>query len=101
MGMIRVPLRRIGKRGREWQAVWRRVKPELEHAGVTRCEFGFEGCTHGLFLTPAHSLKRRNCVTEELLAEVAIACQSCHEKLELMLESEMAKHVLAAIAARS
>lgn len=98
--MKKTALRRVGRKGAEWQAAWRELKPKLERAGVTRCEFRYEGCWNRNGLTPAHSLKRRNITTPEQLREVAIACFICHAKLELLHEPEMTKAVQQAIAAR-
>lgn len=86
----------LGKRGKAWQAAWREIKPKLERAGITRCEV----CGTGSMLTPAHSLKRRNCTTPELLREVIIACVECHSELEILPERAMALRVREIIAAR-
>lgn len=53
-----------------------------------------------LYLTPAHALKRRHCVTVELLSEVIIACAPCHAEIEILPETEMAKIVRGIIDAR-
>lgn len=100
--MKRSPLRKAGKKTKEWQAVWRHeVKPMLERAGITRCEFGYEGCWGGNGLTPAHSLKRRNITTPDQLKEVALACIVCHQLLDLMPEVLMTEKVKEAIANRA
>lgn len=96
----KAPIRRLGKKGQEWAAAWRELKPKLERAGITRCELGMPGCTKGAFLTPMHSLKRRNITTPEKLREVIIACQNCHAIGELMKESEMEELVCSTIAKR-
>jgi hypothetical protein len=89
-----------GRRTKEWQAAWRELKPRFERAGITHCEIGYEGCTPGLYLTPAHSLKRRNISTPEELREVVIACCSCHQRLEELGHGKMAAEVRRVIAAR-
>lgn len=88
------------KRGKAWDSAWRQLKPQFERAGITFCEVGYSGCTRFSFLTPCHSLKRRNCTTPELLREIIIACQSCHAKLEIMPEFRMAFCVREIIAIR-
>lgn len=93
-------LPKLGKKGREWLAVWRELKPRFERAGITHCEVRYPGCTPSAFLTPAHGLKRRNCTTPALLREVVIACQSCHSFLEIMPEYRMQLRVREIIDAR-
>lgn len=53
-----------------------------------------------MFLTPAHSRKRRNITTPEELREVAIACVSCHAAIEILPEAEMTRIVREIIARR-
>ncbi len=89
-----------GRKTREWQAAWREIKPMLERRGITHCELRFEGCTNGMFLTPMHSLKRRNITTPEKLREVCLACQHCHAIGEMMKECDMEALVVRTIAAR-
>lgn len=96
----RQQLPQIGKKGREWQAIWRRLKPRFERAGITRCEVRGEKCQGSQYLTPAHSLKRRNCVTAALLSEVVIACVNCHAEIEILKEADMCAKVRAIIDAR-
>lgn len=72
----------------------------LARAMATACELRLEGCLGRQFLTPMHSLKRRNCVTLELLSEVVIACVHCHRIGEAMKEADMAALVRGVIAAR-
>lgn len=99
-GKPRAALPKLGRSGKLWQAVWRGLKPRFEHAGITSCEVRGENCTGRMFLTPAHSLKRRNCVTVELLSEVVLACQSCHAAIEILKEAHMATVVRGIIDAR-
>ncbi len=89
-----------GRRTKEWQAAWREIKPMLERRGITHCELGLKGCTRGMFLTPMHSLKRRNITTPEKLREVCLACQHCHAIGELLPEREMEALVMRTIDAR-
>lgn len=96
----RKALPKLGKAGKAWQAAWREIKPKLERAGITRCEVRGPNCTPDIFLTPMHSLKRRNANTPELLREVIIGCRSCHAEAELLPESDMCAKVRAIIAAR-
>jgi hypothetical protein len=83
-----------GPKTRAWEQAWKQLKRELEAAGITSCEFLFRGCTRTMFLTPAHSRKRREIENEEQLREVAVACVNCHRKLdEEMSHEEMWRHV--------
>ena len=79
-----------GRKTKEWQAVWRQLKPRFERAGVIHCELRRSNdCTPNHFLTPAHSKKRRNITTPEELREVCIACCHCHQEIEMLPEAEM------------
>ena len=89
-----------GKRTLEWERIRARLKLAFEAAGITRCEFCYEGCSGGLFLSFAHGRKRRNLTTEELKKLVALACANCHSLLELKPEKEMHKAVVEVIAKR-
>lgn len=46
-----------------------------------------------MYLTPAHSKKRRNITTPEELREVIIGCVHCHSLIELMPEIQMTEIV--------
>lgn len=96
----RTPMKKVGKRTLTWQALWRKLKPAFVLAGITTCEIRYRGCWFDQGLTPAHSLKRRNATTPELLAEVVIGCLHCHRIAELLKEAEMAAVVRGIIAAR-
>lgn len=89
-----------GRRTKEWRAAWRELKPRFERAGITRCEIRGPGCLGTQFLTPMHSLKRRNANTPELLREICIACVACHSAVELLHEPQMASLVRGVIAGR-
>ena len=72
---------------KEWSRVWKWLKPRLEAAGRTRCEF--DHIPHECFgaLTPAHSKKRREIEGNEIY-EVAIACVNAHQVLDEKLTHE-------------
>ncbi len=89
-----------GRKTKEWQAVWRELKPRFERAQIVHCELKFEDCTDRLYLTPAHSLKRRNITTSEQLREVIIACAHCHSVIEMKKECDMAQIVRDTISKR-
>lgn len=75
---------RINKRGRrtkEWESVWRWLKPRLEAASRTRCEFHFIEHVCDGPLDPAHSKKRRKMEGNDIYA-VAIACRNVHNFLD-------------------
>jgi hypothetical protein len=85
-----------GKRTREWQLLREQLKPRFEAVRITECEFNYTGCWHDNGLTFAHLRKRRNLQHGEL-GKVALACVSCHSKLELMPEPLMTVTVLQVI----
>lgn len=76
-----------GRRMKQWASVWKWLKPRLEAAGRTRCEF--DHVPHQCFgpLTPAHSKKRREIEGDEIY-EVAIACAVVHRVLDEKLTHE-------------
>lgn len=63
---------------------------------ATECEL----CGSVFALGFAHRKKRRNITTQEELETVALLCNSCHDKIEGLPESEMGKRIDAIIAAR-
>lgn len=77
----------------------RRLKPEFERSGITTCELGYEGCFRDNYLGFAHTKKRRNLGPGEL-SIVILACNHCHDKIEILPEPEMTKIVLTIIAER-
>lgn len=88
---------KIGPRAREWRRVWAFLKPRLEAAGRTNCEFDF--MVHDCWgrLDPAHSKKRNKMVGNDIYA-VAIACQNIHQILdEQCSHSDMEFNVITAI----
>lgn len=87
---------KAGKRTKEWQHMREQLKPRFEAAGITRCEFRYEGCWRDNGLSFAHTKKRRNLRDGELEV-VALACIPCHNRLELLEEAVMCQKVLEAI----
>jgi len=98
--MKRTPLKRAGKRTKEWEQIRRQLKPKFERAGITTCEFRFNGCTRDWALGFAHVDKRRFLKGEQL-AEVALACTPCHQLLELLPRDQMKIEIRSVINNRS
>jgi len=90
---------KAGKRTKEWQHMREQLKPRFEAVHITRCEFNFQGCWKDNALGFAHIKKRRNLAPNEL-SVVALACNPCHDKLELMPEPLMTVTVMGAIKRR-
>lgn len=91
------PINKVGPRTNEWRKAWRFLKPRLEAAGRTRCEFGFIPHECGGFLTPAHSKKRRLMRGPDIFA-VSMACVNVHRILdERMTHEQMEIAVMRAI----
>ena len=90
-------IKRIGPRGLKWLRVWRWLKPRLEAAGRTFCEFDFiehECCG---ILDPCHSKKRRLMRGPDIFA-VAMGCRNAHKILdERMTHEQMEDAVMRAI----
>jgi hypothetical protein len=88
-----------GRRTNDWRKVWRFLKPRLEAAGRTKCEFDFIPHKCCAILDPAHSKKRREMKGNDIYA-VAIACRNAHNVLDYeMTHSDMEQAVLRAIQA--
>jgi hypothetical protein len=89
-----------------WRQVWAWLKPRLEKAGRTKCEFDFLEHTCKGPLDPCHSKKRRKCEGNDIYT-VAIGCRNAHDLIEgvkvypslgrRMNQSEMERYVLLAI----
>jgi hypothetical protein len=93
----RKPVNKMGPRTREWLSVWRFLKPKLEAAGRTSCEFDF--VEHHCWgpLDPVHSKKRRELQGNDIYA-VAIGCREVHTYLdEACTHEKMCELVMEAI----
>jgi hypothetical protein len=97
LARVRQPLNKVGPRTHDWLKAWRFLKPRLEAAERTRCEFGF--IPHECYgrLDPCHSKKRRLMQGTDIY-DVAIGCQNVHEILDnRMSHEEMFEAVMRAI----
>lgn len=88
--MKRTPLKKMGKKGLEWVRVRNELKKRFVRAGITRCELKFMGCWGDNALGFAHLKKRRNLIGNEIY-EVVLACNPCHDRVEVLPEEEMKK----------
>lgn len=96
-GKRRKGLRRVGPRTKAWLTIWRWLKPRLEAAGRTSCEFDWIPHECWGRLDPAHSKKRRLWKGNDIYT-VAIACQNVHAILdEQMAHEDMERSVIKAI----
>lgn len=91
------PMKKAGRRTNDWRAVWRWLKPRLEAAGRTTCEFGFIPHDCVGILDPCHSKKRRLMRGLDIYA-VAVGCRNAHDILDLKFtHEEMESAVMRAI----
>lgn len=81
------PRLKAGRRMKDWARVWAWLKPRLEAAGRTRCEFDHVPHVCSNILTPAHSKKRREMEGNEIY-EVALACTNVHKLLDEKMSHE-------------
>ncbi len=88
-----------GKKTKAWEKTRSSLKERFKRAGITVCELVLPGCWRDNGLGFAHSLKRRN-IKDDQLEEVVLACNSCHDVIEVKPESEMAEIVRAIIGRR-
>ncbi len=88
-----------GKATNLWNRIRRELKIRFEAAGITTCEFRYDGCWHNDGLGFAHADKRRY-LTPVQLQVAALACAVCHDILERMPREEMRAAVMTVIANR-
>lgn len=70
---------KIGKKSKQWIEARKEVVEHFEEIGLpVLCEAQLEGCTRTMFLTFAHSRRRRNIENAEQLKEIALLCSTCH-----------------------
>jgi hypothetical protein len=72
---------------KEWKRAWAWLRPRLEAAGRTYCEFDFIIHECDGPLDPAHSKKRREMEGDDIYA-VAIACRKVHRILDEKYDHE-------------
>lgn len=89
-----------GRKTREWDAERARLKKRFETAGITTCELRRVGCACHNFLGFAHAKKRRM-LTKGDLGVVVLACNYCHDQIEVLPHAEMERIIMAIISARS
>jgi hypothetical protein len=80
---------RVGKKGRDWIAVRRRLSAEFAARGIVSCELGYESCWGQTALGWAHGRKRRHLKDNELETLVILSCNPCHDKIEYLPPAEM------------
>ena len=91
------PMKKAGRRTKDWRKVWRFLKDEFYKRGRTRCEFSFIPHECKGALDPCHSKKRRLMRGNDIYM-VALGCRHIHDRLDLqMSHEEMEAAVLKAI----
>lgn len=75
-------IKRLGKKGREWNNARRKLKKEYYAKNITTCELMLEGCTATNYLSFAHRYKRRDPRCEHTFEQTILACIPCHNKIE-------------------
>lgn len=96
---IRKPIRKAGKKVREWNGTRAKLNQAFLRAGITRCEVQLPGVCWGDAHGHAHKKKRRNLTPGEL-KETCLACNPCHMVLESKPEAEMSAIIQCIIDAR-
>lgn len=90
-------MKKSGRRTNDWLRVWRWLKPRLEAAGRTQCEFYFIKHQCCGILDPCHSKKRRLMSGPDIFA-VALGCRNVHRILdEVYTHEQMEAAVMRAI----
>jgi hypothetical protein len=95
------PVKKLGKKSKQWIAVRRRLKVEFQALGIMSCELRYEGCAGDTMLGFAHGRKRRHLKGDELETLTILACNHCHDAIEYLGPEKMLEIVERAIARRS
>lgn len=94
-------IKKAGKKSKEWSVVRKEVLEYFESIGLPQvCELQYENCLGGMFLTLAHSKRRRKIENAEQLKELIYACSKCHELLDALPHNETEEIVKKIIAKR-
>ena len=88
-----------GKKTKAWDDARVILKKKFAEMGITKCELNYEGCWRDNALGFAHLDKRRY-LTEADLMEVVLACNECHQTIELQPRDQMRKELEAIIKSR-
>lgn len=88
-----------GKKVKAWDSERAKLKPRFIAAGIITCELRYAGCAFDNYLGFAHADKRRNLSVKDLDV-VILACNFCHDDIEIRPHEEMKRIVMAVIAAR-
>lgn len=90
--MKRSPMNKRGPKTKAWDSARADLKVEFAAIGITTCELHYEGCWIDNALGFAHAAKRRK-LSKEDLAHVILACNPCHDRLEIKSPEEMKRIV--------
>lgn len=78
-------MKRIGKKGAEWNRVRARLKKQFFNNNITFCEI----CGSSFGLSLAHRVKRRFITDDEEMFKVALICIKDHDAIERLPPNEM------------
>jgi hypothetical protein len=85
-------MRALGKKGKAWASKRADLKVDFAAIGITSCELRYKDCANDDYLGFAHAAKRRK-ITNEDLGHVILACNFCHDSLEVMKPEDMKRIV--------
>lgn len=98
--LARTPLKRAGRKTKEWDRIRAVLKKRFKAAGIMSCEVGRPGCWRTESLGFAHMDKRRFLTEAELWIAILACSPVCHDWLEKLPRTKMKKAVLKIIRAR-
>jgi len=75
------PMKKAGKKTKEWIDVRKELVDRFAKAGIVKCEIRHDNCQRDNYLGFAH-LDKRTKLTKDDLYKVVLACQSCHYWVE-------------------
>jgi hypothetical protein len=93
------PMNKRGKKVKAWEDERAKLKQRFLAVGIITCELRYAGCAFDNYLGFAHADKRRNLSAKDL-SVVVLACNFCHDDIEVRAHEEMKRIVMAVIAAR-
>lgn len=79
---------KAGKKVKAWESERCKLKRIFAVAGITTCELKYEGCAIDDYLGFAHAAKRRKLSAEDL-KHVILACNFCHDRIEILPPEKM------------
>lgn len=83
-------VKKVGEKTNRWVDVREVLKERFYKAKITECEIKLKGCWKTNALGFAHLEKRRKLTADDLYT-VVLACNPCHQQIEILSPEDMSK----------